>query len=253
MPDQSAHQRFVDPAAEEGEVRLATGRFLFSICAGIMALHVVSVVTRSLVEPGEGAFDDVLALLNAAQERSLAGWWTAALLMTCCLAALAAFRLAGGLGTAVTSRGVGWPWLVLAVVFALLSLDEIVSLHERGARWTAAVVDSSSPLARLGWTIPAGAILVASLAILIPAFRAIPARSRTLVLIGLGTSIAAALGLELVNVALSSAGAPYASRLVVMAIEEAAEMTGVVIVLLGVLTAVQVRWTNHQLTLAYAD
>ena len=59
--------------------------------------------------------------------------------------------------------------------------------------------------------------------------------------------------MELVNVALSSAGAPYASRLVAMAIEEAAEMTGVVIVLLGVLTAVQVRWTNHHLTLAYAD
>jgi len=232
--------------ADPGDVRLATGRILFSVCAGIMALHLVSVVMRSLVQPPEGAFDDVLALLNAAQERSLAGWWTSALLMACCLAALAAFRLAGGSGSA------GWPWLVLAVVFALLSLDEVVSLHERGARWTAAVVDSSSPLARLGWTIPAVAILLASLAILIPAVRALPVRARTLVLIGLGTSIAGALGMEVVHVVLSQAGSPYHWRLAAMAVEETAEMVGVVVVLLGVLTAVRVRWVDHQLALAYA-
>jgi translation initiation factor IF-1 len=38
-----------------------------------------------------------------------------------------------------------------------------------------------------------------------------------------------------------------------MAIEESAEMVGVVIVLLGVLTAVRVRWADQHLTLAYAD
>jgi hypothetical protein len=38
-----------------------------------------------------------------------------------------------------------------------------------------------------------------------------------------------------------------------MAVEETAEMTGVVIVLLGVLTAVRVRWSERQLTVTYDD
>lgn len=253
MTDQFDRHQLTAPTIGSGDVRLATGRILFSICAGIMALHIVSVVMHSLINPGEGAFDDVLALLNAAQERSLAGWWTSALLMTCCLAALVVSRLAGGSGTGFSSSRAAWPWLVLAVVFALLSLDEVASLHERGAKWTAAVIDSSSPLARLGWTIPAAAVLVASLTVLIPAIRAIPARARALVLIGLGTSIAGALGMEVVNVVLTQAGARYGWRLVAMAIEETAEMVGVVVVLLGVLTAVRVQWADHQLTLAYTD
>src|SRR5688500_3064769 len=98
-----------------------------------MALHVGSVAVRSLVGPDHGVLSDVLALLNAAQERSLASWWTSALLVACCLMAVAAARLAGsGSATGRAAR----PWLVLAVVFALLSLDEVVSLHERGAEWT---------------------------------------------------------------------------------------------------------------------
>jgi hypothetical protein len=94
---------------------------------------------------------------------------------------------------------------------------------------------------------------VASLAVLIPAIRAIPVRARTLVLIGLGTSIAGALGMEVVNVVLTQTGAAHLWQLVAMAVEESAEMVGVVVVLLGVLTAVRVRWADHQLTLAYAD
>jgi hypothetical protein len=38
-----------------------------------------------------------------------------------------------------------------------------------------------------------------------------------------------------------------------MALEETAEMVGVVVVLLGVLTAVRIRWADRQLTLAYTD
>ena len=43
---------------------------------------------------------------------------------------------------------------------------------------------SLSLLARLGWTIPAAAILVISLFVLIPAFRAIPSRPRVVIVAG---------------------------------------------------------------------
>jgi hypothetical protein len=38
-----------------------------------------------------------------------------------------------------------------------------------------------------------------------------------------------------------------------MAVEETAEMTGVVIVLLGLLTAVRLQWADRQLTVTYDD
>lgn len=250
MTDYVGRHRVISPAFARDDLRYAIGRILLPICAAIMALHVGSVAVRSLVRPGNGAVADVLALLNAAQERSLASWWTSALLVACCLVAFAAARLAGG--SSVTGRAAR-AWLVLAVVFALLSFDEVVSLHERGAEWTSAVFKSGSLLARLGWTIPAAVALLLSLLALVPAFRTIPARPRVVILAGLATSVAGALGMEVVNVLLTEAGARYLWRHLAMAVEETAEMVGVVIVLLGVLTAVRVRWAERQLTVTYDD
>ncbi|MFI6830014.1 hypothetical protein ACIBG5_23165 [Kribbella sp. NPDC050241] len=56
------------------DARSAVGRVLWPICAAIMALHVVAVAVRTLLRPGGGVLADVLSLLNAAQERSLASW-----------------------------------------------------------------------------------------------------------------------------------------------------------------------------------
>ena len=243
------HDVIIAPVVAWVDARYAVGRVLLPICAAIMALHVVAVAVRTLLRPG-AVLADVLSLLNAAQERSLASWWTSALLVTCCLVAVAVARLAGA--DSGTGRA-GRSWMVVAVIFALLSIDEVVSLHERGAKWTSGVFETGSLLGRLGWTIPAAAALVVSLLFLVPAFRAIPARSRALILAGLATSIAGALGLEVVNVLLTDAGARYLWRHLAMAVEEAAEMVGVVIVLLGVLTAVRVRRSDRRLTLAYED
>ncbi|MFG1813495.1 hypothetical protein ACGFIF_07010 [Kribbella sp. NPDC049174] len=247
MSDDAGRQRSIVAAFARDELGSAIGRRLFPICAAIMALHVAAVAVRSLVRPGPGALADALSLLNAAQERSLASWWTSALLAACCLLTIAAARLAGH-GSGRAAR----PWLVLAVVFALLSLDEVVSLHERGAEWTSAAFATGSLLGRLGWTIPAAAALAVSLLVLIPAFRSIATRPRIVIVAGLATSIAGALGMEVVNVLLTDAGARYLWRHLAMAIEETAEMIGVAIVLLGVLTAVRVRWAERELTVTYA-
>ncbi|MBB5786607.1 hypothetical protein [Jiangella mangrovi] len=247
MKDPAGRLRFITPPAPLDDARYVIGRALLLVSAAIMALHAVSVVVRIRTRPEAGALADVLALLNGGHERSLASWWTAALLVTCSVAALLAARLARGDGDPRAGRA----WVVLAVVFALLSLDEAVSLHERGAEWAGAVFDSGSVLARLGWTLPAAAIIVVSLAALVPAFRAIPSRSRSIIVAGLATSIAGALGMEVVNVLLVDAGARYLWRHLVMAIEEAAEMAGVVIALLGVLTTVRVSGTDRGVALAY--
>ncbi|TDE10417.1 hypothetical protein [Jiangella asiatica] len=250
MTDPAGRHRTIVPAFSQDDPRYAIGRVLLVVCAAVMTLHVVAVAARSLIRPSPGTLADILALLNAAQERSVASWWTAALLVASCATATVVARLAAdSQATARVSRS----WLVLAVVFALLSFDEVVSLHERGARWTASVFDTGSLLASLGWTIPAAAVIVASLLVLIPAFRAIPFRPRGIIVGGLALSIAGALGMEVVNVLLTEVGVRYLWRHLVMAVEEAAEMTGVVMILLGMLSAVRASSANGRLTLAYDD
>ncbi|SDU77137.1 hypothetical protein SAMN04488563_5431 [Jiangella alkaliphila] len=215
-----------------------------------MVLHVVAVIGRALIRPDSGPLLEVLALLNAGQERSLAAWWTAALLIGAALAAAVVAKLSTQTQTSGRSRE-ALSWTVLTVVFAMLSLDEVVSLHERGASWTAAAIDAGSPLALLGWIIPATAVLVLSLVVLVPVFRALPRRPRTYIIAGLGTSITAALGLEFVNVLLVNAGTELRWRHIVMAAEEAIEMLGVLIILAGTSMALRITYVDGTLTLKY--
>lgn len=59
---------------------------------------------------------------NLAGEMAIGAWWAGALLL---LVALLAVNEATG------DDGTSYPWLILGVLFALLSFDEIGSLHER--------------------------------------------------------------------------------------------------------------------------
>ena len=213
-----------------------------------MAAHVAVVVVRLTFRPEAATLRDLMAVFDAGNERTLAAWWTAALLAGAAAAAVLVAELAR---RADSSPAEVRAWRVLAVVFALLSLDEIVSLHERGAAWTASVLDAGSPLVRLGWMIPAAAILVLSLVVLVPAFRAIPRRPRRIIVAGLGTAVAGALGMEFVNVMLVDAGAALRWRYLAMAVEEAAEMGGVVIVLAGISLAVRGRYSDGSMVLTY--
>jgi heme/copper-type cytochrome/quinol oxidase subunit 3 len=228
--------------------RFAIGKIFVLGCVAVMILHVTAVVGRAIIRPDSGPLVDVFALLDAGRERSLAAWWTAALLVAASVAAAMVAQLA--------ERGSGrsreiMAWRILAVAFALLSFDEIASLHERGARWTAAAFDADSPLIRLGWLLPATAILVLSLAVLVPTFRALPRRPRTFVVAGLAMSIGGAMGLEFVGVALMTSGAELWWRYIVMALEEAAEMAGILIILLGISIAVRIERADGKVTISF--
>jgi hypothetical protein len=216
-------------------------------CVIVMVLHVAAVVARTIVRPDSGPLVDVFALLDAGQERTLASWWTGALL----LGASAAAAMVGHLRATVSGRSRKVvAWRVLAVLFALLSLDEIVSLHERGSRWTAAVVEPDSALTQLGWLLPAAVVLVLSMGVLIPTFLALPRRPGNVVAAGLATSVGGAMGLELVDVVLIDAEAELRWRYMAMALEEAAEMAGILIMLLGISMAVRIVRTDGRVTIS---
>jgi hypothetical protein len=122
-----------------------------------------------------------------------------------------------------------WHWLFLAVIFAGLSLDEAVGLHElsmvpiRNALHTRGVL-------YFAWVIP-GACFVAAIGIAYFRFvRALPPRSRLGMLLAGCLYVGGALGMELVGGALTSAGlkeSVYYSLSVLT--EETLEMSGVVV------------------------
>jgi hypothetical protein len=227
--------------------RFAVGKFLVLGSLAVMVLHTGAVLGRTTIRP-EGVLAEVFALLNAGAERSLAAWWTSGLLVSAALASAVVARLAAG---SSEPRRQAVSWWVMAVVFALLSLDEIVSLHERGARWTGAVMDAGSPLAKLGWLLPGVALVVVAVIVLIPAFRALPSRPRALVVAGLATSVAGAVGMEFAYVMLFDAQVAWRWLHLVMAAEEAAEIAGVLLCLAGISIAVQVVRSSGSVTFRY--
>jgi hypothetical protein len=230
------------------DLRIAVGRVLVLGSLVVMVLHTGAVLGRITIRPESGVLADVFALLDAGEERSLAAWWTGGLLFAAALAsALLAWLAAGLPGLKWESRA----WWVMTFVFAVLSFDESVSLHERGTRWTAAVLDANSPLAKLGWILPGMALVVLGVIVLIPAFRALPRRPRALVIAGLAASIAGAVGMEFAYVMLVDAQVAWRWVYLVMAIEEAAEMAGVLVILAGISMALQVADSNGRLTLRY--
>ena len=230
------------------DLRATVGRVLVLGSLAVMVLHTAAVLGRITIRPESGVLADVFALLDAGGERSLAAWWTGGLLFAAALAAaLVALLAAGSPGRKRESRA----WWVMTVVFALLSFDEIVSLHERGARWTAAVIEADSGVAKLGWLLPGTALVVLGMIVLIPAFRNLPSRPRALVIGGLVTSIVGAVGMELAYVMLVDAQVAWRWIYLVMAIEEAAEMAGVLVILVGISAAMHVVASGGSLTLRY--
>jgi hypothetical protein len=86
--------------------------------------------------------------------------------------------------------------------------------------------------------------------VLIPTFLALPRRPRNVVAAGLATSVGGAMGLELVDVVLIDAETELRWRYMAMALEEAAEMAGILIMLLGISMAVRIVRTDCRVTIS---
>jgi hypothetical protein len=80
---------------------------------------------------GRAVIDLVLVQFHLATENVIAAWYSSMLLLSVAVAAVIAYALDRRQSHAGFQRVVETGWLVIAGCFALLSLDEIGSLHER--------------------------------------------------------------------------------------------------------------------------
>lgn len=135
-----------------------------------------------------------------------------------------------------------WHWQILAVIFAIMSLDEVAMLHERAGN----LIDILSPVEYSGWLnyqwVLLGIPLTAIIAIAYLRFMLhLPARTRNLFFLAGALFVGGALGLEMLSghqASLNNRSSQFLYTLY-MTIEELWEKLGVLVFIHALLTYIE--------------
>lgn len=214
--------------------RFASRTFAVSVGA-VLSMVLLSFISYSAEHlDSDGPFSSVVSAfdqggagipwLGVDEEQSIPAWFSAAALFLCSLFLMS---LSGDR----RSKDFTLHWRVLAVIFLVLSLDEAVGFHER------AIVPLRSALGVDGllyftWVIPA-AILVVAVALAYLGFvRALPARTRQLMIVAALLYVGGALVMELFSaLQVSRHGQENLVYVLLSTVEELLEMLGIVVFL----------------------
>ncbi len=210
----------------------STLRFSTRRVAILLGLATVGLTAASyamhLLTRASGA--DTIAALDVGDEVSLATWFGSGLFV------LAAVVLVVGRQQALAAGGSARGWLSLAVVMLALSIDEAVSVHERLGSALREVLNTSGFFYYV-WVFPALVFAAAVVLFQLGWLRALPRRTRTLVVLGGVVFVLGAAGLELVaGIGDEGNGTATLTSITLTAVEEFAEMAGLslfVVALLG--------------------
>jgi hypothetical protein len=201
-------------------------RLLAALLTTILALTVVSMtfayIDRVLQARPFPGFAQIRELVDVNEEGGLAAWFSSGQLLLAALLLL-------GVAVAVARRGGKhvWYWRGLVVVFGYLSLDELVSLHEKTNSVTREALGLSGAL-YFGWVVVAAPILLVFALAYLRFVLALPARTRLLVIAAGVMFVTGALGFELVGAYIwDSGGAETMTYAVTNTIEELLEMVAI--------------------------
>jgi hypothetical protein len=204
------------------------------VCA-VVGMVLVSFVTQSRehLPPGGMLLEALSALdrgpsgipwLSVDEEYSVPTWFSSSALLLCAVLLTSVSRRR-------PARTSALQWNGLAVIFVVLSIDEAVGFHERTIRPLRTALGTDGIL-YYAWVIPAG-VLVAVLALVYATFiRALPGRSRNLVVLAAILFVGGALVAELFGAGqVASSGQANLTYVAVSTTEELLEMLGVVLFL----------------------
>ncbi len=181
---------------------------------GVASVATLGAVVELAAAGYEGPLLDALGpKLSLSHEGNLPTWFSSSLLLLCALAA----------GSIARTRPPGRRhWWGLAIGFSYASLDEAVGIHENlGGNF-----DTSGVL-YFDWVIPAIAILAVLAAIYLPFVRALPARTRTRLIVAGVIYVGGALLMELpLGWWTESAGDDGLGYAMIDWVEETMEMVG---------------------------
>jgi hypothetical protein len=173
------------------------------------------------------AWTTIMRLFDVNTEQNIPTWFSTSVLLGCALLITTIAAVARRSGRRDSGH-----WIGLAVVVALMSLDEAAALHERLDAPTRALVGSGVPsVVHFAWVLPAALLAVVVASAFVGFLARLPARIRRLLVTAGLTYVTGAIGLELVGGVLLETQAHRALYLLVAATEEALEMTASVLLL----------------------
>ena len=190
-----------------------------------------AVVNFARLEHGADTLLGFGQAFDVRREGNVPTWFSSALLLACS-AVLAAVSMRAG----ADARH----WLVLAVLFALLSMDETASLHEQFGTVGRRFDDRPGWLVR-PWVVLAAPVVIAVLVAYVPFFRRRPRPVRRAFGLGAVLFVGGALGVELVEIALSDGARDTAPLTIATSVQELMEMLGAAAFLHGGMLALGLR------------
>jgi hypothetical protein len=214
-----------------GEVRVVVSRrrvvrFVAALIAILVFLSFAGQVIK--FELGYPSVFGLVPLLDVNLENNIPTWYQSIALATC--AGLLALL---GVAARRTGAPFAWHWLGLALIFLLLSLDEVGSLHERTVEPLSRLVGRPSGVWAPTWTILGAAAVVAIGASYLRFVLHLAWRERICVVAAGVLFVGGALGMEMVA-ALFYTGPVYGESLGVAVfahLEELLEKLGVLVFL----------------------
>lgn len=201
-------------------------RGLLLVTGAVAAAGLFAELAAAAWDPaGTSAWSPALVpLLSLSYEANLPTWYAVCLHATCAL--LLALHAGHAWQRRAPHRG---RWAVLAGLFAYISADELIQIHEAASDW----LDTGGVL-YFGWVVPAAAVVVALGLWYLPLVRGLPARTRRRVLTAGAVFVAGALLMELpLGYWTWRAGADNLGYALLDWIEETLELTGVSLFLLA--------------------
>jgi hypothetical protein len=143
----------------------------------------------------------------------------------------------GGLG----ARHQGLPragrWLLLGAIFAYLSLDQVVPIHERWDELIGRLAGSADGATT--WVVVAGAILVASSVLWLPLIRSQSVRVRALWILAAGLFVGGALGSRVLGGPHQPPETATLGSMLIVAAENALELLGAAVFLYSLLVGLK--------------
>ncbi len=230
LPSQGASAQTPARDAPVLGLRISPDRVVHLLLTVITVLTVVNLVTVAVVyiidRPTLTYESDVIQLFDIDFEQSIATWYQGTIVAICGVLLLligAAHRQHGRTRVAVY-------WIMLAIIFFGLSLDEVLAVHEQSMVPIRTALGISGGVLYFAWVIPAFALLMVLVIGLIPFLRSLPGQTRRQFLGAGMIFVGGALGLEMIAGAYVAEGRGGDTLLykLLATVEEVLEMVGIV-------------------------
>jgi hypothetical protein len=140
------------------------------------------------------------------------------------------------------------PWVLLALIFCFLSVDETARIHERLGVPVGVALDTSG-IFSFAWTIPYGILTALLAAIYLPIIWPLERRLRYLLLLSGGLYVGGAVGFEMIGSALWDSFQSYETVWYAISVtcEESLEMAGLILFMYTLMMLIQNKHKNVSL------